>query len=622
MKVLRLSRALLLGPLALMLLLLVCGQATALINPNYTPVDLVRGAQTVLHLELGPIADEGLPVKLIASVKGQAAEAPRFDLDESGAHVVEMLGEYLPEDEGVVTAAFVVMKPAEGQEADSGYLQVGTKWFQLSLGADGAWVIAPDAADMKAVWAGSGEMLLRAARYIEKTAKPYMPVAANATWRGVVEVGSASGDVNGALILSSSAGLPTLLVLSTEGDRAFRWNPEAVAFGDVTEAIGIVTRSMAAAFSPIDPEPGVDLVTWDGEILSVSPALPEGSFGEPAMRIPVDDCIGLSAGAVGTRAAVVVSRAEAPAVLVGKDAGLELVPLTLPEGALELGAASPCVAADYDGDGWLDILQPRLDGGVLFKGAADGSFTASIVEGMPLAGEPDSFCAPADFDADGRIDVLVAGKDGLFFWDNRADGVFVEALLDSGEPEYIAKQGNSGLTVADLNHDGLMDFAVAYERAGLHVFFNRGFRTFGYAASLGPVDTSLLPAAGDGQQTTIAGDLDSDGAVDLVMVLNDGTVQAMMSNAPDEMLCLNLQPGRGLSVPVAVKVAATEYSLGAWQLTPGAAGPAIGVRSPGAFVLTWRLPGQEAQTKKVFVEFEPVSVTIGPGGAGVKEGLR
>ena len=99
-----------------------------------------------------------------------------------------------------------------------------------------------------------------------------------------------------------------------------------------------------------------------------------------------------------------------------------------------------------------------------------------------------------------------------------------------------------GAVTADLNVDGVTDFAIGYRDSRVvSLFLNQGNGTFGTARSLSTAVTSTSIAAGD---------LNGDGNVDLVVagteglavLLNAGQGQFRRS-APDRLRRTGLQPG-------------------------------------------------------------------------------
>jgi hypothetical protein len=168
---------------------------------------------------------------------------------------------------------------------------------------------------------------------------------------------------------------------------------------------------------------------------------------------------------------------------------------------------------DYDRDGYLDMYVTEWRGfgatappvqARLFRNrgaAAPGHFidvTAAAGVGLdlstgPHAGQSLSFTPRfADFDRDGLPDLAVASDGGTsrLFWNN-GDGTFSDGTTAAG---INTGTNDMGLTTADFNGDGLLDWFVTSigHGSGIHpsgnrLFLNNGDRTFAdatYAAGV------------------------------------------------------------------------------------------------------------------------------------------
>ncbi len=190
-------------------------------------------------------------------------------------------------------------------------------------------------------------------------------------------------------------------------------------------------------------------------------------------------------------------------------------------GLREITKASGIAAADFDGDGDLDLavtrwIKPvallRNDGNFVFVNVAAAAGLTGVGAGTA--------CAWGDYDNDGWLDLAVANRTQTLFnmtrnklWHNNGNGTFtdVTAVLgvdNGGFPAFA-------LVWCDLDRDNDLDLYVANDKGGTSPFWNRLYRNRGDGtffedfAAHGNVNGDCMG--------TSTGDLDGDGVAEVLV---------------------------------------------------------------------------------------------------------
>jgi enediyne biosynthesis protein E4 len=208
--------------------------------------------------------------------------------------------------------------------------------------------------------------------------------------------------------------------------------------------------------------------------------------------------------------------------------------------AAHLGKAWGAVATDINNDGLMDLFVANdTVANFLFSNRGRGRFeeigeiagVAYSADGRPRSGMGvDS----ADFNQDGWPDLFVANIDYEMFsmYQNNHDATFDDEALRNGIGQATRLMSGWGLKFFDYDNDGNLDLFLAngnpddlieYLHAGVTyreppmLFHNTGTRFENVSAQSGPVFRNRYSARG-----LAIGDFDNDGAVDVLISVNDG----------------------------------------------------------------------------------------------------
>jgi enediyne biosynthesis protein E4 len=213
-----------------------------------------------------------------------------------------------------------------------------------------------------------------------------------------------------------------------------------------------------------------------------------------------------------------------------------------------LGNGLGVAVADYDEDGWPDVFVAN-DGvpNFLFHNDGKGQFreiallagVAVASDGRARAGMGTAF---GDVDGDGRLDLVVTNHEAEMhsLFRNAGDGAFTDATVTSGLGRATLRYVGFGVVVADFDNDGDLDLAIVNG----HVIDNIAlFRSGAKHAQ----QRLLLENTGSGRfrdvsrlsgpgfavekvgRTIVAGDIDNDGDLDLLITNNGQSVDLLLN---------------------------------------------------------------------------------------------
>jgi len=590
----------------------------ALINPQFTPVHLTRQADIILQLR--PLADapQGKMVFAVEKVWKGTLDAQRVEVDLTGAALPDqarfadkLARESVDKLALMFIAAFADKPGDEPGGSRKAYIHLDGSWLVLNEN-EGAWKFDQASQVLVQTWNGGSDMLLRAVQYVLDDPDAEVPSKTGVNWGSVINLGKVDGKVYATEPVDlKGTGAVVLFVAAETGDRLFSCADEKPA--ELTAAAQLTSRSQAHAWGDFNQDGRLDLASWDGKKIAVYLQGTNGVFRAAEGGVEVADCLALTALDVGTSgsAGLLVSTTGAPMVwMPNSKEPLRLVCKGEWPGK-DLGVAGACLIADFDGDGLPDIVQPLTNGGLFYKGLADGGFAAPVPCEVANGGAM-NLCL-GDWDGDGRLDIFAPAQGKFKLWENKGGGHFADKMRLTGESQYMASGSAVGACACDLNSDGRQDLTIFYADAVPQIFFDRGFRSFGLSLSLDLGRGALLPEASKGAQAAgCVADFTGDHAPDMALALNNGDVVVVARVSTGEDLCARviLHPATGTG-PVRVWGLDGKRGLGAWNVSAGSAPACIARTSAGSLKVKWLRPGQPEQTTDVVLEDKPVNVIIG-----------
>ncbi len=214
-----------------------------------------------------------------------------------------------------------------------------------------------------------------------------------------------------------------------------------------------------------------------------------------------------------------------------------------------LGKAWGAVAADLNNDGRMDLFVANdTTANFLFMNRGNGKFeeiAALAGVGFSETGRPRSGMGvdAADFNQDGWLDLFVANIDHEKYslYQNNHDETFDDQANTTGIGAATRLMSGWGLKFFDYDNDGNLDLFLANGnpddlietiqpdvtyREPMLLFHNDGKTLRNVSAESGPIFTKHLSARG-----LAIGDFDNDGAIDVLISVNDAAPLLLLNTA-------------------------------------------------------------------------------------------
>jgi len=207
---------------------------------------------------------------------------------------------------------------------------------------------------------------------------------------------------------------------------------------------------------------------------------------------------------------------------------------------------------DYDGDGWEDLFVVGVDSGPdrLYRNNGDGTFTEVGVAAGIASAHLGSGVAAADFDGDGWVDLHVTSHGPLgdpgpghhLLYRNRGDGTFEEVAAASGVATASVTTGDGyGAAFGDIDLDGDLDLFVSGWFK--HTLGNRLFRNEGNATFVDITDAAGIVDDGIRGFSPCLADMGGDRYPEILLVADFGTSRYFVNQGDGTFLEQSAEAG-------------------------------------------------------------------------------
>lgn len=518
---------------------IIAAQARAAINVNFQPRDVYNGYAQVLDCTIESVdADAksiGMAVKAV--VKGNFA-AKTITMKPANDEALEA---FLSVEKDQQIIAFVG-KSRRGGARGVIYYVGGGKWYKAKLSekAEDQWSLIGNADDgvdtsslnvMFAVFNGSVDQLGNLVRDLA-AGRDYYPAQPNVRFSAKILDNLKKSVAGVALYDLNADGRLDIVAASEAGNRLYLQKDKG-EFEDHTAKVGLAdtsARSVSVADANGDGTPDLllDATLYTGEEgrWTKSDSLPllndvlSAAFVELNHDGLPDIIVSQKGGGLTAyRNEATKTQNSGGYTNVTADMGLD----NTEAGA---GGTGYFEAGDFDGDGHTDLVY--LSGGGYLLTAKDGKFVPTpLGEEGEEAGLQTAAMAPViEMDKATALILQTEGKQLI----QHAKEDFKEVSRYGNEIQDDTA-GARCVVTADLTADGTIDFFVAAYDAGAENFFalNRGYGSFMSVGKYTPEKVFPMELRGLKVTSLVAGDVNGDGAIDLLVGAENGTLLLLMN---------------------------------------------------------------------------------------------